>query len=114
MLKKAIIKGLKDVKGKNIICIDLRKIDGAVADYFIICHGDSTTQVEGLSKAVNESCFNLIGEKPWHQEGISNAEWILIDYVNIVVHVFHRDKREFYNLEELWADAPIEEFENVL
>ena len=63
---------------------------------------------------VCESCFNSIGEKPWHQEGVSNAEWILIDYVNIVVHIFHREKRDFYNLESLWADAPIEEFENVL
>ena len=114
MLKNVIIKGLKDVKGKNIICLDLRKIDGAVADYFIICHGESSTQVEGLSKSVFDNCLNSIGEKPWHQEGVSNSEWILIDYVNIVVHIFHRDKRDFYNLEDLWADAPKEEFENVL
>lgn len=113
MLKESIIEGLKNGKGKSIACIDLREISGAVADFFIICHGESSTQVEGLKKAVYESCLSKCGEKPWHEEGISNAEWILIDYVNIVVHIFHRDTRSFYNLEELWADASIEEFENV-
>jgi ribosome-associated protein len=113
MLKESIIEGLKNGKGKSITCIDLRKISGAVADFFIICHGESSTQVEGLKKAVYENCFVKCGEKPWHEEGVSNAEWILIDYVNIVVHIFHRDTRNFYNLEELWADASIEEFENV-
>ena len=100
MLKASIIEGLKNGKGKSITCIDLRSISSAVADYFIICHGDSSTQVEGL-------------KKPWHEEGVSNAEWILMDYVNIVVHIFHRETRSIYNLEQLWADAPVEEFENV-
>ena len=114
MLKEAIIKGLIDGKGRDIICLDLRKVSGAVADYFIICHGESSTQVEGLYKSVYESSFKSVGEKPWHEEGVSNAEWILLDYVNIVVHIFHRDIRTFYNLEDLWADAPNEKFENVM
>ena len=113
MLKESIIEGLQNGKGKSITCIDLRKTSGAVSDFFIICHGESSTQVEGLKKAVYENCLTKCGEKPWHEEGISNAEWILLDYVNIVVHIFHRDTRSFYNLEELWADAKIEEIENV-
>ena len=113
MLKASIIEGLKNGKGKSITCIDLRSTSSAVADYFIICHGDSSTQVEGLKKAVYEKCLEENGEKPWHEEGVSNAEWILMDYVNIVVHIFHRETRSIYNLEQLWADAPVEEFENV-
>ena len=113
MLKESIIEGLKNGKGKSITCIDLRAIPSAVADYFIICHGESSTQIEGLKKPVYEKCVLENGEKPWHEEGISNAEWILMDYVNIVVHIFHRETRNIYNLEELWADAPVEEFENV-
>ena len=114
MLKNAIIKGIQNGKGNNIICLDLRNISGAVSDFFIICHGDSTTHVEGINRSVYNSCLSTIGEKPWHEEGVSNAEWILLDYVNIVVHIFHKDVRDFYNLEELWADAPYEEFERVL
>jgi ribosome-associated protein len=113
MLKESIIDGLKNGKAKSISCIDLRKISGAVADYFIVCHGESSTQVEGLKKAVYESCLKINGEKPWHEEGVTNAQWILMDYVNVVVHIFHKESREFYNLEELWADAPTEEFANV-
>ena len=73
MLKASIIEGLKNGKGKSITCIDLRSISSAVADYFIICHGDSSTQVEGLKKAVYEKCLEENGEKPWHEEGVSNA-----------------------------------------
>ena len=113
MLKQSIIQGLQNGKGKSIHCIDLRSISKAVADYFIICHGDSSTQVEGIKKAVYENCLENIGEKPWHEEGVSNAEWILMDYVNIVVHIFHRETRTIYNLEQLWADAPVEEFETL-
>ena len=79
MLKQSIIQGLQNGKGKSIHCIDLRSISSAVADYFIICHGDSSTQVEGIKKAVYENCLENIGEKPWHEEGVSNAEWILMD-----------------------------------
>ena len=105
MLKESIIEGLQNGKGKSITCIDLRKTSGAVSDFFIICHGESSTQVEGLKKAVYENCFTKCGEKPWHEEGISNAEWILLDYVHVVVHVFQKHIREFYDIEGLWGDA---------
>ena len=112
MLKQSIIQGLQNGKGKSIYCIDLRSISTAVADYFIICHGDSSTQLEGIKKAVYENCLENIGEKPWHEEGVSNAEWILMDYVNVVAHIFYKDVRENYKLEELWGDAPKEIYES--
>ena len=108
-----IIKGIEDIKGENISLLDLRKIENTVCDYFIICNGNSNTQVNAIISSIQKIVSKGIQEKPYHVEGVENAEWILMDYVNVVVHIFHKDSREFYNLEELWADAPIEEFENV-
>jgi ribosome-associated protein len=106
------IQGLLEKKGKNIICLDLTEIDGAVCDYFIISHGDSTTQVSALAESVEETVRIEMSEKPWNSEGQTNATWILLDYSNVVVHVFQRDTREFYNLEELWADAKVRKIES--
>ena len=106
------IQGLLEKKGKNIICLDLAKIEGAVCDYFIICHADSTTQVGALAESVEDTIRIEMGEKPWNSEGKTNATWILLDYANVVVHVFQREIREFYNLEELWADAKVREIES--
>lgn len=110
LLADSVIKGIAEKKGKNIICLDLKLVKNAVCDYFIICHGDSTTQVDAIAKSVEYEVKKYIGENPYHSEGFENAEWILIDYVNVVVHVFQKQIREFYNLEALWADAQIEEF----
>ena len=107
-----VIQGLLERKGKDIVCLDLREIDGAVCDYFIICHGDSTTQVSALAESVENTVRIEMGEKPWNSEGQENSTWILLDYSNVVAHVFLRDVREFYNLEELWADANIREIES--
>ena len=107
-LKEAIIKGMQELKAKDIVCIDLREIRGAVADFFIISHGDSNTHVEGISRSVFDMTAKTIGEKPWHEEGKSNAEWLLLDYVDVVAHIFQREAREFYQIEDLWADAPQE------
>ena len=108
-----VIKGIQEVKGKNIVHLDLRDIPNAVSDHFIICHGDSSTQVEAISSSVQRIMKEELKERPWHVEGINNAEWVLLDYVNIVVHIFRYDKREFYDLEGLWADATINTIENV-
>lgn len=108
LLKEEVIKGMQELKAKNIICIDLRKIPGAVSDFFVVCHGESSTQVDSISRSVYDVVLDDIGEKPWHQEGRQNAEWILLDYVDVVAHVFYKDSREFYNIEGLWADAEIE------
>ncbi len=108
---QAIIKGIQHVKGKDIVCLDLRKITNRVAEYFIICHGDSNTQTKAISESIEEFTWKLIQEDPLHKEGKNNAEWILLDYFNVMVHIFHKDQREHYNLENLWADAPVYEIE---
>jgi ribosome-associated protein len=110
-LVDSVVKGIQEKKGNEIVVIDLREIHNSVCDYFVICHGDSNTQVKAIADFVEEETRKDIAEKPWHTEGQENSEWILLDYVNVVVHVFHREAREFYSLEKLWADAPIQEIE---
>jgi ribosome-associated protein len=105
ILADIAVKGMQEKKAKNIVLMDLRKIHNAVTDYFVICHGDSNTQVDAIAGSVEEEIRKAIGEKPWHREGFQNAEWILLDYVDIVVHVFQKEHRDFYKLESLWADA---------
>jgi|SRR5581483_11035338 len=108
-LKDAVIQGIADKKGKNIVCLNMSKIPEAISDYFIICEGDSSIQVDTIARSVEETVFNLTGEEAFHREGYENSEWILLDYVDIVVHVFQPHIRGFYNLENLWADAESEE-----
>jgi ribosome-associated protein len=108
---QAVIKGIQDKKGINIVCLDLRNIKNAVCDWFVVCHGDSNTQVEAIADSVIEEVRKSTGEKPWHKEGTENAYWVLVDYVDVVVHVFYREAREFYGIESLWADAPAEHIE---
>jgi ribosome-associated protein len=107
-----VITGIEDVKGENTTILDLREIENTVCDYFIICDGNSNTQVSAISGSIQKKVSKTLKDKPWHVEGESNAEWILIDYVNVVVHVFQRQVREFYNLEGLWGDAKITKIEN--
>lgn len=107
-LAQLIIEGIQDKKAHQIVSLDLSDIPNAVSKFFIICHGTSTTQVEAIVDAAIEKVKKNTGENPWHTEGYENAEWILIDYVNVVLHVFLQSVREFYKLEELWADAVIE------
>jgi len=103
----SIIKGIEEVKGENITILDLREIENTVCDYFIICDGNSNTQVNAISGSIQKIVGKEIQEKPWHVEGEGNAEWVLMDYVNIVVHIFQKNIREFYDLESLWGDAKI-------
>lgn len=91
--------------------MDLTSIKNSIADYFVICSGNSDTQVEALKDSVDELIYKKAGENPWRVEGLENKEWILMDYVNVVVHVFQKKKREFYGLEELWGDAIVKDFE---
>ena len=107
-----VIKGIEDVKGENISIIDLREIENTVCDYFILCDGTSNTQVSAIAASIQKNVSKSLKDKPWHVEGESNAEWILIDYVNIVVHVFQKQVRQFYNLEELWGDGKITNIES--
>lgn len=98
-------KGILEKKGEEIIVLDLHKINPAVSDYFIICHGNSNTHVASIAEEIQETVRKEMGEKPFHVEGMRNAEWILIDFVDVVAHVFQKEKRDFYDLEHLWADA---------
>jgi ribosome-associated protein len=111
LLIDVVIKGLQEKKGENIVCIDLREFDNAVCDYFIISTGTSSTHVNALADSVREEARKSLNEKPWHFEGFGNAEWIILDYVNTVVHIFQEESRNFYNLDELWADAKITKIE---
>lgn len=110
-LAESVIRGIQEVKGQNIKSIDLRKIPNAVSDYFVICHGTSDTHVEALARTVLKTVESELSETPMHKEGTENAEWILLDYFNVVVHIFREKARKFYNLESLWADAEVEEIE---
>ncbi len=100
-----ILQGIEEVKGKNIQILDLREIENTVCDYFIICNGTSNTQVNAIVNSIQKTVSKAIKDKPWHVEGTENAEWVLMDYVNVVVHVFQKHVREYYDIESLWGDA---------
>ena len=112
-LVEEIINGLREKKGKDIATLDLRNISASVTDFFVLCTGDSNTHVNSLAGSVEEEVRKAIKDKPWHIEGTTNGEWVLLDYVNVVVHIFLRETREHYNLEGLWADAELTEYEEV-
>ena len=106
-----IIRAIQDKKGKNIVSLDLSKTDGAICSCFIVCNADSTTQVAANAAGIEEKVLEALGEKVWRVEGQQNALWIAMDYVDVVVHIFQTELREFYKLEELWADAPATRYE---
>jgi ribosome-associated protein len=102
-----ILKAIDEIKGVDVQLLDLREIENTVCDYFIICSGTSNTHVNSISGIIQKRVGKLAQEKPWHVEGEGNAEWILLDYINVVVHVFQKHTREFYDIESLWGDAKI-------
>jgi len=107
-----IIEGIEEVKGQNTTIIDLREIENAVSQYFIIADGTSNTQVNAIADSIRKTVSKSLQQKPWHIEGQNNAEWILMDYVDVVVHVMQKPVREDYALEELWGDAKIMQLKN--
>jgi ribosome-associated protein len=107
LLVDVVVEGILEVKGKNISILDLRGINNRVCDYYIICQADSSTQVNAIAGSVEVMVKKRTGERPYHSEGFQNSEWILVDYVTVVVHIFQSQVRDFYNLESLWADAEI-------
>ena len=100
-----IVRGIEEIKGQDIEILDLREIENTVCDYFVICNGTSNTQVNAIVNSVQKLVSKALQEKPWHVEGSNNAEWVLLDYVHVVVHVFQKQIRDFYNIEGLWGDA---------
>jgi ribosome-associated protein len=111
-LAEAVVKGMQEKKATNIVVMDLRKVKNAVADFFVICSGNSDKQLEAISDSVDEWVYKLLKENPWHTEGKNNKEWMLLDYIDVVVHVFKNDKRNFFALEKLWGDAEITKIED--
>ncbi len=107
LLVETITLAMEDKKAKDPVVIDFTKLSGTAFDKFLICHGTSRTQVEAIADHVDRQVRKVLGIHPWHKEGMENAEWILIDYSDVVVHVFQDSRRNFYNLEQLWADAEI-------
>ncbi|MBO6879720.1 MULTISPECIES: ribosome silencing factor [Winogradskyella] len=106
-----IIGGIEEVKGKEITILDLRDIENTVCDYFIVCEGTSNTQVNAIVNSIQKQVSKTLKDKPWHIEGTDNAEWVLMDYVNVVVHVFQKHIREYYDIESLWGDAKMTQIE---
>ena len=111
-LSDVIVKGMQEKKASDIVVMDLRKIKNAVADFFVICSGNSDKQLDAISDSIDAEVFKKFQENPWHTEGKNNKEWMLLDYINVVAHVFRKDRREFYALERLWGDADITEISN--
>ena len=108
-----IIDSITDIKGKNIVKLDLTKLDDGPTDFFIICEGDSNTQVRAIAENIKKRLKQDAGLPPSHYEGQQNAKWICLDYFTTVVHVFYPETREFYCLEELWSDAILTEYDHI-
>lgn len=102
---QSITRGMQEKKARDIVILDLRSIQGAAADYFVICQGESSTQVDAIARSVEEAVHSDLKENPAHVEGIKNAQWVLIDYISVVAHVFQPEQRQFYGLEKCWGDA---------
>jgi len=108
-----IIDSIQDIKGKNIVKMDMRKIGEAPADYFIVCEGDSTTQVNAIAGNIEKRLKLEKGMRPVHVEGKAGATWVLVDYFDVVVHVFYPETRKYYDIEQLWSDAVTTEYQNI-
>ena len=110
-LSMTIARGMQEKKATDIVIMDLRKVKNAVADFFVLCSGNSDKQLDAIAQSIDEEVFKAMKENPWYSEGKNNKEWILLDYINVVAHVFRKDRRQYYALEELWGDAEITEIE---
>jgi ribosome-associated protein len=111
-LSQVIVKGMQEKKASDIVVMDLRKVKNAVADFFVLCSGNSDKQLDSIADSIDQEVFKALKENPWHTEGKNNKEWMLLDYCNVVAHVFRRDRRNYYALENLWGDADITQIED--
>ena len=109
ILSDVIVKGMLEKKAADIVVMDLRKVKNSIADFFVICSGNSDKQIDAIADSIDEEVFKTLKENVWHSEGKNNKEWMLLDYIDVVAHVFRKDRREFYSLERLWGDADIRE-----
>ena len=111
-ISELAIHGIQEKKGNDIVRLDLRNIYSSVSDYFVICHADSATQVKAIANSIEDEIYKALQQDPWRKEGLEYAEWILLDYINVVIHVFRTDKREYYGVEELWGDAEVKSYKS--
>jgi len=110
-LLETIVQGIQNKKGSDIVTVDLTVLENSFCQFFVICHGNSNIQVGAIAESVEERVREDLREKVWHREGMENAQWVLLDYGDVLVHIFQKEFRDFYNLEELWADANITQVE---
>jgi ribosome-associated protein len=111
-ISQLVVKGMQEKKASNIVVMDLRQVRNAVADFFVICSGNSDRQLDAIADSIDQEVYKGAKESPWHTEGKNNKEWMLLDYTNVVAHIFNKDKRSFYALDKLWGDAEITEIED--
>ena len=111
-ISELAIHGIQEKKGNDIVRLDLRNLNSSVTDYFVICYADSSTQVRAIANSIEDEIFKATNQEPWRKEGLEYSEWILLDYINVVIHVFRTDKREYYGVEELWGDAEIKNYKS--
>lgn len=111
-ISELVINGIQEKKGNEIVRLDLRNIHSSVADFFVVCHAESSTHVKAIANSVDEEIYKATGKSPYHVEGLAFGEWIILDYVDVVVHVFKTDKRQFYGIEELWGDAEMKYYQS--
>lgn len=111
ILLNEIVDGMQEVKAKDIVIMNLKNVDHAMSDYFVVCHGTSSTQVEAISRSIERVTHEKLGQKPFHVEGKQNAQWVLMDYFDIIVHIFNETTRNYYAIEDLWSDALFERVE---
>ncbi|SIT91526.1 ribosome silencing factor [Pontibacter indicus] len=112
ILAELVVKGMQEKKANDIVVLNLKSLKNAVSDYFVIASASSDTQLDAIASSIEEEIFKATRQNPWQSEGRTNKEWVLLDYVDVVAHVFLKDKREFYALEELWGDAGIRRIED--
>ena len=113
ILAELVVKGMQEKKATDIVILNLKSLKNAVSDYFIIASANSDTQIDAIASSIEEEVYKSVRQNPWQSEGRTNNEWVLLDYVDVVAHIFLKDKREFYALEELWGDAKIEQVASV-
>jgi ribosome-associated protein len=111
-ISELIIHGIQEKKGNDIVRLDLRNINSSVTDYFVICHAESSTQVKAIALSVEEEVYKALKQEPYRKEGLQHAEWVLLDYIDVVVHIFKTEKRHFYGIEELWGDAELKNYQS--
>lgn len=111
-LTDAIVRAMQDKKAANIVSLDLSTLEGSICDAFVICNAESTTQVAAIAGGIEEATAKELQDKPWRVQGLDNALWVAMDYGNVMVHIFQTEMRDFYRLEELWADAPATKYDS--